>query len=145
LHPPVPALYSKQVPPQGDTINGIFVPGRTRIGYGSFGIQRNKSVFGEDAKFFRLERWLEATGPELQRMERMNDLVFGSGMYQWLARAWHILSYGNLFLLNSNRGAVPSATSIVAVAATMTSPTYRALRRLSWQWAGGLPRVILSI
>jgi cytochrome P450 len=87
MHPPIPALNSKQVPPQGDTINGIFVPGGTRIGYGSFSIQRNKSVFGEDAKFFRPERWLEATGSELQRMERTNDLVFGSGKYQCLGKS----------------------------------------------------------
>ncbi|KAI9776189.1 MAG: hypothetical protein M1839_000510 [Geoglossum umbratile] len=86
MHPPIPALLSKKVPPEGDTIHGVFVPGGTGIGYSAFGIQRNKSVFGEDANFFRPERWLEASGPELQRMERTADLVFGSGKFQCLGK-----------------------------------------------------------
>lgn len=31
--PPAPTLLSRQVPPQGDTVNGFFVPGGTKIGY----------------------------------------------------------------------------------------------------------------
>lgn len=31
--PPAPTLLSRQVPPEGDTINGFFVPGGTKIGY----------------------------------------------------------------------------------------------------------------
>jgi cytochrome P450 len=86
MHPPIPALLPKKVPPEGDTIHGVFVPGGTGIGYCAFGIQRNKSVFGEDAHFLRPERWLEASGAELQRMERTADLVFGSGKFQCLGK-----------------------------------------------------------
>ncbi|KAH0543884.1 hypothetical protein FGG08_001785 [Glutinoglossum americanum] len=87
MNPPIPALLSKKVPPEGDTINGVFVPGGTGIGCCSFGIQRNKAAFGEDSNIFRPERWLEARGADAQRMERTADLVFGSGKFQCLGKS----------------------------------------------------------
>ena len=33
LHPPVTGLFDRVVPPEGDTINGLFLPGGTEIGY----------------------------------------------------------------------------------------------------------------
>jgi cytochrome P450 len=38
IYPPVAGLMAKRVPPEGDTINGMFVPGGTQIGYGAWGI-----------------------------------------------------------------------------------------------------------
>src|SRR5204863_6873556 len=69
MQPPIPALLSKTVPLEGDTINGIFVPGGTRIGYCAFGIQRNRPGFGVEPASFRPERWLEARGFVLQGLE----------------------------------------------------------------------------
>ena len=33
LFPPVTGLFDKVVPPEGDTFNGLFLPGGTEIGY----------------------------------------------------------------------------------------------------------------
>ncbi|KAI9769905.1 MAG: hypothetical protein M1839_003306 [Geoglossum umbratile] len=86
IWPPVPDILSKTAPAGGDVLGGKFVPGGTNIGVCSWGVQRNKSVFGQDADMYRPERWLEASGEQLVRMEKTNDLVFGHGRYQCLGR-----------------------------------------------------------
>jgi cytochrome P450 len=90
IWPPVTGLLPKRTPPEGDTLNGIFIPGGTDIGYCAWGVHRNKSVFGNDAELFRPERWLEAKGEKLAKMERTIDLIFGHGKYQCLGQniAW---------------------------------------------------------
>lgn len=88
--PPGSGLFPKKVPPQGDTINGRFVPGGTEIGYCSWGLQRSKKVYGEDSILFRPERWLEAKGEKLRAMEKSLDLGWGYGKYSCLGKnlAW---------------------------------------------------------
>lgn len=49
IFPPVVGLMSKQVPAGGDVINNQFVPGGTKIGFGAYGIFRNKEAWGQDA------------------------------------------------------------------------------------------------
>ncbi|KAI9763730.1 MAG: hypothetical protein M1840_009127 [Geoglossum simile] len=75
------------VPPGGDVPDGKFVPGGTSIGVYARGIQRSKSLFGDDADMFRPERWIEASGEPLQWVDKMVDLVFGHRRYQCLGRA----------------------------------------------------------
>ena len=84
--PPAFAMLQKQVPLEGDTIDGRFVPGGTRIGTCVYGIVRSKEIFGEDADLFRPERWLEADAERLKRMTTAADIVFGSGRYHCLGK-----------------------------------------------------------
>jgi len=86
IFPPVAALFLKDVPAGGDTINDIFVPGGTAIGSSPFGLMRNTKVWGEDASLFRPERWLEGDAEEIQKKESNLDLVFGYGKYQCLGK-----------------------------------------------------------
>lgn len=90
IWPPVTGLLPKKVPPKGDTINGVFVPGGTEIGYCAWGVHRNPAVFGADADLFRPERWLEADGAKLANMKKTIELIFGYGKYQCLGQniAW---------------------------------------------------------
>ncbi len=97
---PVTGLLSKVTPPEGDfidvDINGtgstekVFIPGGTLIAWASFGVQRNKAVFGEDAEVFRPERWLIEDTKRLAYMQKVVDLNFGYGKYQCLGKpiAW---------------------------------------------------------
>ena len=49
IWPPDIGLMAKLVPPEGDTINGVILPGGTNIGLNMWALLRNKHVFGEDA------------------------------------------------------------------------------------------------
>jgi len=79
MFPAATGIMSKVVPPEGDTINGIFIPGGTDIGKNDWAIQRDTDVYGEDSEFFRPERWLEAQGEELERMEKTLGWCGGMG------------------------------------------------------------------
>ena len=86
IYPPVTGLFLKEVPPGGDTLNGIFVPEGACIGSAAFGVMRNPKIWGQDANLFRPERWLEADRETLQRMELNLELNFGYGKYQCLGK-----------------------------------------------------------
>jgi len=94
MWPPVMGLMQKTVPKGGDTLNGQYVPGGTNIGYCAWGVHRNKEVFGEDAHFFRPERWLTVDEERLLQLNRVIDLVFGSGRYACLGKPVALLELG---------------------------------------------------
>ena len=96
--PPVPALFFKTVPPGGDVINGMFVPGDTDIGSSSFAIQRCAKTFGADVDVFRPERWLEAEGERLARMVSTVDMVFHYGKYQCLGKPVALMDFNKVFV-----------------------------------------------
>lgn len=86
MWPPIGGLGFKTVPPQGDTINGYYVPGGTEIGQGFFAIGRSKLVWGQDADVFRPERWLNVGEGELRAMRNAIDTVFGHGKYSCMGK-----------------------------------------------------------
>ncbi|KAL7811228.1 cytochrome P450 [Trichoderma aethiopicum] len=86
MWPPVAGLGFKTVPPEGDSLNGHFIPGGTEIGQGFQGVGRSKAVWGPDADVFRPERWLRAGGEELRKMRNAVDLHFGHGKYSCLGK-----------------------------------------------------------
>jgi cytochrome P450 len=90
---PVP----KVVPPEGDTFNGVFIPGGTEIGSDTWGIQRSKAIFGYDADRFRPERWLEESGDTLHKMESTMGLVFGTGKYGCLGKNIALMELDKIF------------------------------------------------
>ncbi len=90
IWPPLTGLMTKLAPPEGDTYKGIFIPGGTEMGYSPWGVHHNKKTYGDDADYFRPERWLDAEGEELHLMNRSVEVVFGSGRYGCLGKsvAW---------------------------------------------------------
>jgi cytochrome P450 len=85
VFPSAAGLMLKDAPPGGDTLpDGTFIPGGTAIGHCSWAIHRNKAIYGPDAHLFRPERWLEAKGERLAKMERTQLNVFGHGLYRCL-------------------------------------------------------------
>lgn len=71
-------LLIKQVPPGGDTIDGKFVPGGTRIAHSQWSQQRDP-IYGRDPDRFVPERWLEVDAATRNLMERQLDTAFGVG------------------------------------------------------------------
>lgn len=88
----------KEVPEQGDTINGMFIPGGTQIGISPFGIYHSKKVFGPDAHVFRPERWLNAEPERLEAMAENVGLVFSSGKWQCLGKPVAIMELNKVFV-----------------------------------------------
>ncbi|KAI4151306.1 MAG: hypothetical protein L6R39_002062 [Caloplaca ligustica] len=86
VFPPTVGLMQKTVPEEGDTYKGVRIPGGTKIGYCAWGLHRSKAVFGEDADVFRPERWLHVPDDRLLEMNRVVDLIFGSGKYMCLGK-----------------------------------------------------------
>lgn len=89
IWPPVTGLGSKQVPREGDIINGVFIPGGTHIGHAAWGVFRSKEIWGEDANEFRPERWLvggDGDKGRLQEMDATWELVFSYGRWQCLGK-----------------------------------------------------------
>lgn len=85
ITPPFLGQVSKQVPAGGDTFNGIFLPGGTRIGHNVYALTRHP-IFGADCDTFRPERWLEADPETRDEMEKTVDLVFGYGRWSCMGK-----------------------------------------------------------
>ncbi|KAI8946481.1 cytochrome P450 [Xylaria longipes] len=90
VRPAATATFSKEVPPEGDTIHGHFVPGGTTVGPNLPSLMRSKALFGEDADIFRPERFLEADAATRTEMQRNVELVFGYGRWMCAGKtiAW---------------------------------------------------------
>ncbi|OCL11726.1 cytochrome P450 [Glonium stellatum] len=98
LWPPITGLLQKVVPPEGDTIDGKFVPGGTFIGQCAWAIGRNPLVYGSDFALFRPERWLNASGETLQSMERDAELTFGYGRFKCLGQPVALIELNKVFV-----------------------------------------------
>lgn len=89
----------KRVPPQGDVIDGKFIPGGTDIGTSPFSIYQSKKIFGEDAELFEPERWLKETDPaKVAYMASVVDLVFSSGKYLCLGKTVALMELNKVFV-----------------------------------------------
>ncbi|KAK0710411.1 cytochrome P450 [Apiosordaria backusii] len=84
LFPPSSIVpFFKEVPEQGDTVNGYYLPKGTTIGTGCvmWSMNHDEEFWGPDVNVFRPERWLEAEPEKLVEMGRCVDLIFGSGKF----------------------------------------------------------------
>ncbi|KAK4231621.1 cytochrome P450 [Podospora fimiseda] len=77
------ATYShyKEVPPGGDTLNGITLPEGTMIGHSSGAMTQRTDIFGPDAAVFRPERFSEVDEATRQARLKACDIVFGGGRW----------------------------------------------------------------
>jgi cytochrome P450 len=96
--PPVTGISFKTVPKGGDTINGIFIPEGTDIGFAFLALHHSKKIFGDDADVFRAERWLEAEGERLAVMKGTSDLVFNHGRFQCLGKPVALMELNKIFV-----------------------------------------------
>lgn len=88
--PPVANIFSRDVPPGGDTVvvdgEDVFLPGGVCVGYSAYAMHHSEAVYGADAKAFRPERWFESDPGKRAAMVRTNDLIFGHGKFQCLGK-----------------------------------------------------------
>jgi cytochrome P450 len=98
LWPPSSALVTKTAPPQGDTFNGLFIPGGTDVGSSVWGVFRNKKFWGEDANEFRPERWFGLEDGRRKEMDDTMGLIFGFGKYTCLGKGVAMLELNKVFV-----------------------------------------------
>ena len=103
MHPPAAGLLSKVVPPEGDTIGGVFVPGGTEIAVNTWSVMRNPDTFGQAPEIFRPERWLGISEEKYAEMSRVVDLIFGHGKYKCLGKTVAWLELNKVFVEVSKR------------------------------------------
>ncbi|KAK4186967.1 cytochrome P450 [Podospora australis] len=89
--PPVQNYLPKDVPKGGDTImvngNPVFLPEGTCIGISARQMHHDRKLYGEDAEFFRPERWLEEKdAAKLAAMTKVNNMSFGYGKWECLGK-----------------------------------------------------------
>jgi len=95
--PPATGILSKKAPPGGENFKGRFIPGGVEIGQCAWGLQRSKDVYGDDSELFRPERWLEAKGRKLERMEKSLGLIWGYGKFSCLGKHIAFLELNKIF------------------------------------------------
>ncbi|KAJ4345385.1 uncharacterized protein N0V89_011515 [Didymosphaeria variabile] len=95
VYPPITGILAKMVPKGGAKIDvdGVekYAPSGTQIAWNSWGLMRNKEIFGPDVEIFRPERWLarddtEETAKYMLRMNETLSLVFGYGRFGCLGK-----------------------------------------------------------
>ncbi|KAI0398970.1 cytochrome P450 [Xylaria palmicola] len=89
--------FPKRVPPEGDTICGVYLPGGTEVYANYHSMMRNKEVFGDDAETFRPERFIGG-GPDIAHMIKAVDLIFGGGRYMCLGKIVALLEMNKIFV-----------------------------------------------
>ncbi|KAI0435574.1 cytochrome P450 CYP4/CYP19/CYP26 subfamily protein [Xylaria telfairii] len=95
MHPPFCLPFERVVPKGGITILGQFLPEGTVVGGNPYVVNRHKGTFGEDAEFWRPERWLE-NGEEHRKKLEASILTFGSGRRVCLGKHLGILEITKL-------------------------------------------------
>ncbi|KAL9617507.1 MAG: hypothetical protein Q9160_007718 [Pyrenula sp. 1 TL-2023] len=70
LHPPFALPLERVVPEGGVTVLGHYLPEGTLVGGNPYVVNRHKETFGEDAEFWRPERWLEGDDAHKRKLEQ---------------------------------------------------------------------------
>ncbi|KAF1998245.1 cytochrome P450 [Amniculicola lignicola CBS 123094] len=65
MYPPASSIFPRRTPPEGDIVNGIFIPGNTSVGVHQFATYRSAKNFVNPNRFAP-ERWLPEGAEEYQ-------------------------------------------------------------------------------
>ena len=71
IHPSTGLILERRCPKGGVVLHGKHIPENAIIGVNCWVVNRDKSIFGEDAHEFRPERWIDSDPKDVARM-RMN-------------------------------------------------------------------------
>ena len=96
--PPATSFKMKKVPPEGDVVDGKFIPGGTRIAHSNWTLMHDKAIFGLDAEMFRPERWIEASQEKKPEMENVVHLGFGYGRWMRLGKTVAFMELNKVYV-----------------------------------------------
>jgi cytochrome P450 len=86
MHPPFALPFERIVPEGGVTVLGHFLPAGTVVGGSPYVVNRHKPTFGQDAEFWRPERWLVDDPAARKRMEQGNLTVSKTSCFSYRPR-----------------------------------------------------------
>ncbi|OTB00635.1 hypothetical protein M426DRAFT_65469 [Hypoxylon sp. CI-4A] len=94
---PVTYGHYKQTPPEGDTINGVYIPGNTMVGHNSLAICRTESIWGEDVETFRPERFIDCDEETRAKRKFALDIIFGNGRWMCAGKPIALMELNKIF------------------------------------------------
>nr|XP_036581321.1 cytochrome P450 [Colletotrichum truncatum]KAF6789589.1 cytochrome P450 [Colletotrichum truncatum] len=97
MRPPVPYGAFMSIPPQGDTIHGMYLPGGTGVGFNIVAMMHSTETFGMDVELFRPERFLECGEEKRRDMLKMVDMAFGTGRLLCAGKQVALLELNKIF------------------------------------------------
>lgn len=109
MRPGAVGTFPKVVPPQGEVVQGKFIPGGTVVGMNVPAMLRSTELFGSDADLFRPERWLEASEAKRAEMERQVETMFGHGRWMCAGKPIALMELYKTFFEVSLEFLSPSA------------------------------------
>ena len=68
IHPSTGLILERRTPKGGVMLHGKFIPEGTVIGVNCWVVNRDKSIFGQDADTFRPERWIDSDPADITKM-----------------------------------------------------------------------------
>ncbi|KAI1090987.1 cytochrome P450 [Rostrohypoxylon terebratum] len=86
-----------KTPLEGDTIDGVFIPGNTALGHNALALTRTESIFGEDVDTFRPERFLECGEENKAKMEFAIEIIFGGGRWMCAGKPIAFMELNKIF------------------------------------------------
>ncbi|KAL9082306.1 MAG: hypothetical protein Q9165_008918 [Trypethelium subeluteriae] len=98
MHPPFALPFERNVPEGGITILGHYLPAGTVVGGSPYIVNREKATFGQDAEFWRPERWLEGNDAHRKKLDK-SMLTFGAGRRVCLGKHVGILEIKKIISL----------------------------------------------
>ena len=84
LCPSLPVTLARVAPPEGFSIEGMWIPGGTEVACNSYILGREEGLYGADACTFRPERWSESQ--EQTALYERSSFVFGYGTRSCLGK-----------------------------------------------------------
>ncbi|KAK7931185.1 Cytochrome P450 monooxygenase lolP1 [Apiospora marii] len=97
MRPSVTLGVYKIVPPGGSTLCGVPIPGGTAVGFNAIAMMRRPDVFGQDARLFRPERFLECDARTKMERIRTVELAFGHGRWMCAGKTLALLELNKIF------------------------------------------------
>ena len=117
LDPPFTLPLEREVPQGGLTIGGKYFPEGTQVGMNPFIINRHRPTFGEDAEYWRPERWLVDKEEHRRKLEgsvltvsSWKESTFSHAHPKITVWRWQTNLYGKIHRLAQNQEAYPSAS-----------------------------------
>lgn len=96
MYQPLCGLASRLSPPDGATVNGVFIPGGVEVGIGNYAMMRRTDLFGPDADTFRPERWIDNDAQVVKEYTKTWELSFGTGRSSCLGKSIALMELGKV-------------------------------------------------